>query len=149
MNCPQKLKREILSLPANGCINVHFGKLPRYRGILPIFYALLNKDPSFGVTVHMMDEQLDNGAIVGQRDVPIAPGDTLETLYPKGFRAASELLDEALGAFERGRVVLQPNAESEKTYYSVPDQAPDSRLPPIGQALSHVWHLRRAGAGAG
>ena len=120
LNCPQKLKREILSLPANGCINVHFGKLPRYRGILPIFYALLNKDPSFGVTVHMMDEQLDNGAIVGQRDVPIAPGDTLETLYPKGFRAASELLDEALRAFERGQVVLQPNAESEKTYYSYP-----------------------------
>jgi methionyl-tRNA formyltransferase len=120
LNCPQKLKTDILSLPARGCINVHFGKLPRYRGILPIFHAVLNGEPSFGVTVHMMDEQLDNGAIILQRDVPIVRGDTLETLYPKGFAAASALLDEALTALERGNVTLVPNPASEKTYYSYP-----------------------------
>lgn len=120
LNCPQRLTREILSLPARGCINVHFGKLPRYRGILPIFYAMMNGERSFGVTVHMMDEELDNGAIVAQSDVPIAPGDTLETLYPKAFAAAAELLDEAFRLFESGRVVLQPNPASQKTYYSYP-----------------------------
>lgn len=122
LNCPQKLKRPILALPARGCINVHFGKLPRYRGILPIFHALMNREPSFGVTVHMMDEKLDNGAIIVQRDVPILQGDTLETLYPKGFGAASDLLDEALRAFDRGQVVLTPNPELEKTYYSYPSR---------------------------
>ena len=120
LNCPQKLKKALLSAPARGCINVHFGKLPRYRGILPIFHAVLNRETSFGVTVHLMDDKLDNGDIVAQRDVPIGPGDTLETLYPKGFRVASELLHEALGALEDGRVLLQPNPESEKTYYSYP-----------------------------
>lgn len=122
LNCPQKLKQPLLALPAHGCINVHFGKLPRYRGILPIFYALMNRDPSFGVTVHLMDEKLDNGAIIVQRDVPILPQDTLETLYPRAFAVASELLDQALGAFEHGQVVLQPNPESEKTYYSYPSR---------------------------
>jgi methionyl-tRNA formyltransferase len=120
LNCPQKLKRPILSLPTHGCVNVHFGKLPKYRGILPIFYALLNREPSFGVTVHMMDEKLDNGEIVVQRDVPIVPGDTLETLYPKGFQAASELLEQVLDAFSRGQVQLSPNRESDKSYYSYP-----------------------------
>ena len=120
LNCPQKLGQGLLTLPAHGCINVHFGKLPKYRGILPIFHAILNGDSSFGVTVHLMDEKLDNGEIVAQCDVPILSGDTLETLYPKGFSAASDLLDGAFHAFEEGRVVLRRNPEPEKTYYSYP-----------------------------
>lgn len=123
LNTPQKLKAPLLALPAHGCINVHFGMLPRYRGILPIFYALMNGEPSFGVTVHMMDAQLDNGDIIAQRAVAIEPGDDLETLYPKGFATASALLDDALQAIEAGTVVRQPNLASEKTYYSYPDRA--------------------------
>jgi methionyl-tRNA formyltransferase len=120
LNCPQRLKRGILALPARGCINVHFGLLPKYRGILPIFHALLNREPSFGVTVHFMDEKLDNGDIIAQRAVPILPGDTLETLYPKGFATATVLLNEALEALTRGAVPRRPNPESEKSYYSYP-----------------------------
>jgi methionyl-tRNA formyltransferase len=120
LNCPQKLKKGVLSTPRSGCINVHFGKLPRYRGILPIFHAILNGERAFGVTVHVMDEKLDNGDILAQRDVPILPGDTLETLYPKGFAAASELLDEVFRDFERGSVVRRANPESEMTYYTYP-----------------------------
>jgi methionyl-tRNA formyltransferase len=52
--------------------------------------------------------------------VPIAPGDDLETLYPKGFAVASELLNEALQALEGGTIVRRPNPASEKTYYSYP-----------------------------
>jgi len=123
LNTPQKLKRPLLTLPTHGCINVHFGMLPRYRGILPIFYALMNGESSFGVTVHVMDEKLDNGDIVAQRAVPITPADNLETLYPRGFAAASELLAEAIDAYQRGAVVLRPNPEADKTYYSYPTMA--------------------------
>jgi methionyl-tRNA formyltransferase len=123
LNCPQRLKRPILSLPAHGCINVHFGLLPRYRGVLPIFYALLNGERSFGVTVHYMDDKLDNGDIIVQREVPIAPGDSLETLYPKGFATAADLLNETLEAVEQRRVERTPNREEQKTYYSYPTPA--------------------------
>ena len=122
LNTPQKLKAPLLALPARGCLNVHFGMLPRYRGILPIFYAIMNGERAFGVTVHLMDERLDNGDIVAQRAVPIEPGDTLETLYPKGFGAASALLAEVLDACERGAVVRKPNPSAEKTYYSYPSR---------------------------
>ena len=132
LNTPQKLKAPLLALPAHGCINVHFGMLPRYRGILPIFYALMNGEPSFGVTVHVMDEQLDNGDIIAQRAVPIGPGDDLETLYPKGFAAASALLDESLQAIDSGTLVRRPNLAAEKTYYSYP--APE---------LIQAYRLRR------
>jgi len=122
INCPQRLKPELLSLPPLGCFNVHFGMLPRYRGILPIFHALVNGESSFGVTVHVMDEKLDNGDIVAQGEVPIAPGDDLETLYPKGFAAASALLNETLQQLNDGSLVRRPNLESEKTYYSYPSR---------------------------
>src|SRR5215216_5162419 len=42
LNTPQRLKQPILTLPAHGCINVHFGMLPRYRGLMPVFHALMN-----------------------------------------------------------------------------------------------------------
>jgi methionyl-tRNA formyltransferase len=122
LNTPQKLKAPLLALPKHGCINVHFGMLPRYRGILPIFYALMNGERSFGVTVHMMDERLDNGDILAQQTVPIAPGDDLETLYPKGFAAASALLNEALEAIATNTVVRRENRADDKTYYSYPNR---------------------------
>ena len=120
INTPQKVKAPLLALPANGCLNVHFGMLPRYRGLLPIFHALMNGEPSFGVTVHLMDEKLDNGDIVAQRAVTIGASDTLDTLYPKAFTVASELLAEAMDACARGALVRRPNVEAEKTYYSYP-----------------------------
>jgi methionyl-tRNA formyltransferase len=120
INTPQKLKSPILTLPAHGCLNVHFGMLPRYRGLLPIFHAIVKGESSFGVTVHLMDEKLDNGDIVAQRAVAIGPDDTLDTLYPKAFSTASDLLIEAVDACERGAVVRRPNNAAEKTYYSYP-----------------------------
>jgi methionyl-tRNA formyltransferase len=120
INTPQKLKKPLLRLPAHGCLNVHFGMLPKYRGLLPIFHAVMNGESSFGVTVHLMDEKLDNGDIVAQRAVPIGASDTLDSLYPKGFAAASELLAEAIDACASGSLVRRVNAEADKSYYSYP-----------------------------
>ena len=122
LNTPQRLKTPLLTLPAHGCINVHFGMLPRYRGLLPVFHALMNGERSFGVTVHLMDEKLDNGDILAQRAIPIVPADTLDTLYPKAFAAASELLAETIDACQRGTLVRRANVEAEKTYHSYPSR---------------------------
>lgn len=120
LNCPQKLKTEILHLPKYGCVNLHFGLLPKYRGVLPIMYAILNGEKEFGVTVHYMDEKLDNGDIILQSTVPIRPSDTLDTLYPKGFEEAGRLLCLALVQIQAGTAERRPNPESEKTYYTYP-----------------------------
>ena len=54
--------------------------------------------------------------------MPIAPSDTLDSLYPKGFAAASELLAETIDACQRGALVRRPNSEAEKTYHSYPSR---------------------------
>jgi methionyl-tRNA formyltransferase len=120
LNCPQKLGPDVLRLPALGCVNVHFGLLPKYRGILPIMYAILNGEREFGVTIHYMDEKLDNGEIIVQGTVPIGPTDTLETLYPQAFELAGDLLCRAFELIESGTAVGRPNPEDLKTYYSYP-----------------------------
>lgn len=121
-NCPQPLRRELIELPGKGCINIHFGMLPEYRGILPIMYALLNGEEYFGVSVHYIDEKLDSGDIILQEKVPITQKDTLDTLYPKAFETAGYLLIKAVDMIENDAVKRIYNDPVKKTYYTYPDK---------------------------
>jgi methionyl-tRNA formyltransferase len=57
-------------------LNVHNGRLPQYRGMMPTFWALLEGDERVVVTLHEMAERLDAGAVVAEYEVPVAPGDS-------------------------------------------------------------------------
>ena len=61
-------KPEILSAPRLGCINVHHGLLPKYRGIFCDLYALYEKRPP-GITIHKMSEKLDDGKIIYRKRI--------------------------------------------------------------------------------
>lgn len=73
---PWKIPAAILTQPKQGCINFHFGKLPLYRGADPIFWQIKNQETSGGISVHLMTEAIDEGAILHIADLPIAPGET-------------------------------------------------------------------------
>ncbi len=64
---PWKLSRDVLRTPRLGAINVHTSLLPKYRGPLPVHWAVRNGDPETGVTIHWMDEGFDTGNILAQR----------------------------------------------------------------------------------
>jgi methionyl-tRNA formyltransferase len=57
-------------------LNVHSGRLPEYRGMMPTFWALLDGADRVVVTVHEMAERLDAGAVVAEFEVPVGPGDS-------------------------------------------------------------------------
>jgi methionyl-tRNA formyltransferase len=117
---PQIFRKGILSLPKQGCINVHSALLPKYRGMLPSFWVLANGETETGVTVHYMDEKLDNGEILLQRRVPIAPDETQHSLLMKTKTLGAELVLEVLEQMENGAVNPQPNNADEATYFSFP-----------------------------
>ena len=121
-NCPIKLNKEILNLPKHGCLNVHFGMLPRYRGFFPIFYAILNNEKEFGVTVHFMNEKIDDGPIILQEMVRIKINDDLFSLYPAAFKKAGELLVKAVDLITNNCLNIKVNDTSQMTYYSYPDR---------------------------
>ncbi len=119
-NCPQVFRKELIAVPAKGCINVHFGMLPKYRGIQPIMHALLNGEKEFGVTVHYIDEKLDSGDIIIQEKIPISEKDILDTLYPKAFETAGHLLVRVVDMIVNDTVKRIYNDPSKKSYYTYP-----------------------------
>jgi len=119
--CPQIVRESLLRLPQEGVINIHGALLPKYRGKLPSFWVLANGEEKTGVTVHYMNEKLDDGPIIVQKEVPIAPEDTLHSLVLKskvGYGASA--LAEAVARIRAGSVDLNDNDAAEATYFSFP-----------------------------
>ena len=77
------LPKKVLDIPKLGCINVHASLLPRWRGAAPIQRAILEGDPSTGVSIMQMDVGMDTGAVYKQASCPITPEDTSASLHQK------------------------------------------------------------------
>lgn len=96
------LQPEIFQLFANGCINLHPSFLPYNRGAHPNVWSLVDGTPA-GVTLHYIDAGVDTGDIIAQREVPVAPIDTGETLYRRLELASLELFTDTWPAVCAGR----------------------------------------------
>ena len=75
------------------CINIHPGYNPYNRGWYPGVFSIANGLPA-GATIHEIDEKIDNGPIIAQKQIKILPEDTSGTVYPKIIQAEYELLEE-------------------------------------------------------
>ncbi len=85
----------ILEAPKAGCINVHASLLPQWRGAAPIQRAILAGDTVSGITIMRMDEGLDTGPMLLQRELPIAgknAGQVTQELSRLGAAALLEWL---------------------------------------------------------
>ncbi|MCS3950915.1 methionyl-tRNA formyltransferase [Salinibacter ruber] len=120
--CPQIVREDLLNCPPDGVINIHGALLPKYRGKLPSFWVLANGEEKTGVTVHYMNEQLDDGPIIVQKEVPIRPDDTLHSLVLRSkVQFGGSALAEAVRQIETGSVETKENPGGEATYFSFPD----------------------------
>ena len=116
----QRFESDLLGIPRIGCINVHFGPLPEYRGLYTSFWSLYNEERESGVSIHFMNDRWDGGPIIEQRRFPLTPGETVRSLDRKKWAALPGLLSEALDALVEGRVILGANERDRGAYYSVP-----------------------------
>lgn len=92
----QIIPKELLDYPELGCINVHASLLPKLRGGAPIHHALIDGYEKTGVTIMYMDEKMDSGDIIRQKEIVIDDSDNLESLYDKLSILGSKLLIETL-----------------------------------------------------
>lgn len=106
----------VLELPSAGAINVHASLLPRWRGAAPVTYALLAGDEVTGATIMLMDEGLDTGPILAQRETPVRPDDTTGTLTERLARLGAELLGETLPRWLAGEITPRVQADDGVTY---------------------------------
>jgi len=112
----QILRPALLALPRYGCLNVHASLLPCFRGAAPIPAAILAGEPISGVTLMVMDEGLDTGPILAQKEWPLAPDETTASLTASLARLGAKLVIEILPSWLAGVIRPQPQNESEATW---------------------------------
>lgn len=129
---PQIFRAPLIGVPRLGCINIHNSKLPKYRGMLPNFWQLYNGERSVGTTVHRINDSLDDGAILLQKETPVSPGESLESLIVRTKRQGAHVMAEAVEGLLAGTLRELPNDRTEASYYSFPTK-------------QHVGEFRRRG----
>ncbi len=112
----QIIPKEILNYPKYGCINVHASLLPKLRGGAPIHHAIIDGYDKTGITIMYMDEAMDSGDIISQREVVIDKEDTMESLHDKLRIVGKELLLSTLPSILDGTNQRIKQDTSEVTY---------------------------------
>ena len=97
----------MLDLPRFGNLNLHGSLLPKYRGAAPVQWAIANDEPVTGVTTMRLDEGLDTGDILMQREMAIAPDQTATHLYPLLAEMGAALMVETLDGLASGTITPQ------------------------------------------
>ena len=113
----QMLRPALLALAERGAYNMHGSLLPRYRGRVPVNWAVLHGERETGATLHEMTVKPDDGAIVDQQAVPILPDDTAGEVFAKVTVAAEIALDRCLPALLAGRASLRPQDAARASYF--------------------------------
>src|SRR5919198_544691 len=105
----------MIDLPRLGNLNLHASLLPKYRGAAPIQWAIASGETVTGVTTMRIDAGLDTGDILLQKEVPIAPNDTAETLAPHLAAVGAYLMIDTLKGLDAGTIQPRPQDHSKAT----------------------------------
>jgi len=110
------LSKDILDIPKVCSLNVHASLLPKYRGAAPVNLAIVNGEKKTGVTIIRMNEKMDAGDIVLQKEIAIKSDDTSEVLDAKLAGMGAELLIEAIETIKKGKARFTAQNEKEATF---------------------------------
>jgi methionyl-tRNA formyltransferase len=101
------LPQEFLDAPKDGCINVHFSLLPKYRGAAPVNWAIVNGEKETGVTTMRIVKELDAGPILLQRTEKIDDNETAPQLLSRLAEVGADLISETLRNLDRLEAIPQ------------------------------------------
>lgn len=110
------LPQDILAIPDLGSVNVHASLLPRYRGASPIQNALLAGDNKTGVTIMLMDKNIDSGDILSQAEIEIDNTDTTETLSAKLAELGTDQILKTIPLWTSGKISPKKQDGSRSTF---------------------------------
>ena len=111
------LKAPLLAIPHYGALNMHGSLLPKYRGRVPVNWAVIRGETQTGASLHYMVEKPDAGDIVGQQTVPIGPDDTAFDVFGKVTDAAKQVLNSALPKLMLGKRIGMPQDLTQGNYF--------------------------------
>ena len=130
----------MLDLPRLGNINLHASLLPKYRGAAPVQWAIANGEAATGATTMRLDEGLDTGDILLQREMPVAPSMTATDVFPMLAEMGADLMMETLREIDAGSITPRKQDPSRATLAPIltrEDGRMDFQLPAM--ALYNRW----------
>ena len=117
---PEIFRANILAAPTIKCINIHSGRLPVYRGMMPNFWQLLHGEPHATITIHEMAEKLDAGGIIATKEFPLKEHDSLDRVIVGTKQEGATLMIEVLTDIGKGNLQSTPLDMSSASYFSFP-----------------------------
>jgi len=138
----EMLKRELLEIPKQGALNMHGSLLPKYRGRVPVNWAIIHGETETGSTLHYMTEKPDNGDIVAQQAVPILPNDNALQVFQKVTVAAEMTLNDCLPNLLAGQVQAVKQDLSKGGYFG--GRKPEDGVIDWSQSAQAIHNLVRA-----
>jgi methionyl-tRNA formyltransferase len=136
----KRIPRAVLDIPHFGCLNVHPSLLPANRGPEPLFWTFREGNQHTGVTVHLIDEGMDTGAIVAQEVVEVPDGMSYAQLESQCAELGGKLLAQSVWDLYKGVAVPVAQDESKSSYHAFPSD--DDFVVPVAEwSARHVYNF--------
>jgi len=136
------LKPGMLAAATRGAYNMHGSLLPKYRGRVPINWAIIKGESETGATLHEMVEKPDAGRIVDQERVAILPDETARQVFDKVVTAAATALGRALPKLIDGTIRLREQDLSQGSYFG--GRRPEDGIIDWHDSAQNIHNLVRA-----
>ncbi len=117
----QIFKDPIINLTKHGCLNLHSALLPKYRGLMPTFWVLKNNEKKTGVSVFIVDNGIDSGPIIVQKEIVIGDKNQ-EELIRETKKKGMEAIAKSIDLIKKNEVKLIKNDISKGSYFSFPQR---------------------------
>lgn len=112
------MPKEVWAMPRHGTFNLHASLLPQYRGAAPIQHAILNDEAKTGVTTFLLNEGIDQGKILMQEEIAIAPDETGGTLHDKLMQLGAEVTHQTIQGLADGTITPRQQVSDEGVKYA-------------------------------
>jgi len=127
-------KQSLFESAKHGVINLHSALLPKYRGLMPSFWVMRHNEEKTGVSVFFVDEGIDSGPIIVQKEVPLLNRTQAELIWELKYRGADAIVEACNLVAEHGEnTPTMANDEKDMTYYSRPTKEDVKAFKSIGK----------------
>lgn len=136
-SAPTVFKSDLLALPTFGCINLHCSALPSYAGVMPSFWVLLNDEKQTGISVHIMDSKIDNGAVLAQEVIDISNLNTMFDVIQATKLRGGDLMLSVLNSIYQNNRLPNPvdTSHNKMSYFTWPEVKDFKNLVAKGKKL--------------
>lgn len=138
----QIVQKEILNCVPRGCISIHYSLLPERRGGAPLNWAIIDGFKKSGITLFYLDEGIDTGDIIAQKEFEISKTDTPKELLDKICILAPQIIKENIDAIEDSTAKRIKQDDKKATYTR--SRKPEDGLIDWNKSIKEIYNFIRA-----